>query len=65
EVEKFIITYGHLPKIYSATDAAEQGMDVLEMNVKLLEKVEELTLYAIDANKRIELLEQRLEKLEK
>jgi hypothetical protein len=65
EVEKFITTYGHLPNVSSATDAAKQGMDILEMNVKLLEKVEELTLYAIDANKRIELLEQRLEKLGK
>lgn len=65
EVEKYINTFGHLPGVYSAKEAAEQGMDVLEMNVKLLEKVEELTLYAIDANKRIERLEAIIEKLQK
>lgn len=65
EVEKFIHNFGHLPGVYSAKEAAEQGMDVLEMNVKLLEKVEELTLYAIDANKRIERLEAIIEKLQK
>jgi hypothetical protein len=65
EIEKFITTYGHLPKMYSAKEVVKRGMDVLEMSVKLLEKVEELTLYAIDADKRIKLLEQRLDRLEK
>jgi hypothetical protein len=65
EIEKFITTYGHLPKMYSAKEVVKRGVDVLEMSVKLLEKVEELTLYAIDADKRIKLLEQRLDRLEK
>ena len=65
EIEKFITTYGHLPKMYSAKEVVKRGMDVLEMSVKLLEKVEELTLYAIDADKRIKLLEQKLDRLEK
>jgi hypothetical protein len=65
EVEKFINTYGHLPKMCSAKEVVERGVDILEMSVKLLEKVEELTLYAIDADKRIKLLEQRLDRLEK
>lgn len=72
EVEKFILSYGYLPNMFSADDAAKNGMDVLEMSIKLLEKVEELTLYSIEANeqilkanKRIEDLERRLSKLEK
>lgn len=65
EVEQYVNRYHHLPNILSAEEMAAGGMDVMEMNAKLLEKVEELTLYAIDANKRIETLEARLEKLEK
>ncbi len=71
DVKKFISTYGHLPNMYAAEEAAETGMDVLEMNVKLLEKVEELTLYGIHADERIEQLEtltkksnERIEQLE-
>ena len=36
------------------------GVGLGEMNVKLLQKVEELTLYLIDQQKRIEKLEQQL-----
>lgn len=57
DVKRFISTYGHLPNMYAAEEAAETGMDVLEMNVKLLEKIEELTLYGIHADERIEHLE--------
>ncbi|MDP5121322.1 MAG: hypothetical protein NWQ46_07000 [Spirosomaceae bacterium] len=65
EVEKHINTFGHLPGIYSAQEATDQGMDVLDMSVKLLQKVEELTLYAIEADKRIERLEAIIKKLDK
>jgi len=57
EVEKHIEEKGHLPNVPSASEVIEKGINVAEMNVKLLEKIEELTLYSIEQNKRIQKLE--------
>ena len=56
EVEAHIKERGHLPEIPSAAEVAENGINLSEMNVKLLQKVEELTLYVIQLNKEIEVL---------
>lgn len=71
EVEKHINTNGHLKNIPSAKTVKEQGIHLGEMNAKLLEKIEELTLYAIQQQKELNnqkeknnSLEQRLKKLE-
>ena len=56
EVESHINEKGHLPEIPSANEVAENGIGLSEMNAKLLQKVEELTLYVIQLNKEIELL---------
>lgn len=56
ELEQKIITDKHLPEIPSAKDVEENGVLLGEMNKKLLQKVEELTLYMIQLNKEIELL---------
>lgn len=65
ELEKSIKQNNHLPNIPSAADiTADKGFEVGEMNRKLLEKVEELTLYIIDANKKIKLLEDKVGTLE-
>lgn len=65
EVEKHIEEKGHLPNIPSAEEVEKKGSFSLdEMNKKLLEKVEELTLYLIDQNKRLEKQEQRIKALE-
>jgi hypothetical protein len=53
EVEKHISEKGHLPNIPSASEVIEKGINVAEMDVKLLEKIEELTLYLIDQNKHL------------
>ncbi|MEO0556475.1 MAG: hypothetical protein AAF149_25055, partial [Bacteroidota bacterium] len=47
EVETFINENNHLPGIPSAAEMQGQGMSVGELNTKLLEKIEELTLYLI------------------
>ena len=47
EVDHFIKEQGHLPEIPAAAELKENGMDSAEMNLRLLKKVEELTLYAI------------------
>ncbi len=44
----------HLPEIPSAKEIKRDGLDLAEMNLLLLKKVEELTLYAIQQDKEIE-----------
>jgi len=64
-VEKHINYYHHLPNVPSAEQMVKSGMDVMETSAKLLEKIEELTLYMIKANKQIEALEAKVSNLEK
>ena len=63
EVEKFIVENGHLPKIPKAEEVAVTGLNISEMQVALLEKVEELTLYTLEQQKTIDALQERLEML--
>lgn len=57
ELENFINENGHLPNIPSASTIEEQGsVNISEFQMKILEKVEELTLYTLDQEKRIEQL---------
>ena len=62
EVQNHIHKHGHLPNIPSAKEMEANGIDLGEMNLKLLEKIEELTLYAIAQQKTIEQLEKQLQK---
>jgi hypothetical protein len=64
EVENFIKTNGHLPKIPSAAEVQKDGYNLHDMNVKLLQKVEELTLYSIEQEKTIKLLLEKMDQLE-
>jgi hypothetical protein len=57
QVENFIQKEGHLPNVPSAAEVIENGANIGEMNKILLEKVEELTLYLIEQDKRIKALE--------
>jgi hypothetical protein len=54
DVETYIATYGHLPEIPNNCEVQENGIDVGEMNAKLLQKIEELTLYLIDLQKQVD-----------
>jgi hypothetical protein len=60
EVETFLKKYKHLPNVPSADEVVASGIDVAQMDAKLLEKIEELTLYIINLNKKIETLEKEL-----
>jgi hypothetical protein len=60
EVEEFIDENGHLPAVPSAKKVESDGINVAEMDAILLRKIEELTLYIIDQNKKIEELEKRI-----
>ncbi|MFT3908296.1 MAG: hypothetical protein QM737_02635 [Ferruginibacter sp.] len=57
DVEQFIKAYKHLPNVPSAQTIEKEGADVGETQKALLQKVEELTLYIIELNKKIEKLE--------
>lgn len=56
-VKDYISENGHLPSIPNAKTIEADGVDLGEMNKLLLQKIEELTLYLIEQNKRIEILE--------
>jgi general stress protein 26 len=57
EVETHIAKNGHLENIPSAKEVAKNGIFLGEMDSKLLQKIEELTLYTIQQQKRIDVLE--------
>ncbi|WP_029903162.1 hypothetical protein [Prevotella sp. 10(H)] len=60
EVEKHIKEKQHLPDIPSEKEVKENGIDLGEMQAKLLQKIEELTLYVIEQDKKIKDLENTL-----
>lgn len=64
EVEQHINENGHLPEIPSESHVIENGINLGEMNAKLLQKIEELTLYMIDLNKQLKSQSDRMEQLE-
>jgi len=62
EVEKHIKENGHLENIPSEKEVLENGINVGEMNAKLLQKIEELTLYVIEQQKEIQILKEKINK---
>lgn len=58
EVENHIKESKTLPGIPSEQQVKEEGIDLGDMQAKLLQKIEELTLYVIDQDKRIKALEE-------
>jgi hypothetical protein len=65
ELEVFINKNKHLPGIPSAQDVVDNGINVAEMDAKLLMKIEELTLYMIEMKKENEILKKDIEELKK
>lgn len=65
ELKTFIQENKHLPNVPSAEEVKEnEGVNVGEMQAKLLEKIEELTLYLIQQNEQIEAQQNRISELE-
>jgi len=62
EVEQYVKENSHLPEIPSETEVKQNGLNMGEMQNKLLQKVEELTLYIIEQQKQINQLKQELKK---
>ncbi|EOA59877.1 hypothetical protein NE451_14870 [Bacteroides nordii] len=64
ETSEFIKANGHLPGIPSAIEVKENGMDLVEMQVKLLQKIEELTLHVIELQNVVEQQNSKIQQLE-
>lgn len=60
ETKEYIARNKHLPEIPSAAEIGENGIDLGDMNMRLLKKVEELTLHLIEQNERVEKLEKEV-----
>ncbi len=54
ELQKYIDENGHLPGVPAESEVVGQTMSVQEMNLMLLKKVEELSLYVIELQKQID-----------
>jgi hypothetical protein len=65
EVERHIEEEGHLPGVPSADEVVKNGINLGEMDAKLLEKIEELTLYVIQLNKEIKQLKEEKNKTQR
>lgn len=64
DTELFVKANRHLPDVPSAAEVERDGMSLNEMNIILLKKVEELTLYMIEMKKENKELQERIEKIE-
>ena len=60
EVSEYVQQHQHLPEIPSAAEMQENAVNMNELQMQLLQKVEELTLYIIQHDQRIKELEERL-----
>ncbi|KXX71225.1 hypothetical protein [Flammeovirga sp. SJP92] len=64
EVEAHIKEHKHLPDVPSAKEVEENGVNVGETEAMLLRKIEELTLYTIEQDKKIKELEAKNKEIE-
>jgi hypothetical protein len=63
EIENYIKENKHLPEVPSAKEMEQNGVNISEMNMLLLKKVEELTLHLIELKKSNDLQQREIEKL--
>lgn len=54
DLENFIKLNNHLPDVPSASEVEKKGLDLGDNQALLLKKIEELTLYIIDQDKKID-----------
>lgn len=65
DMESFVKTNSHLPDVPSAKEMEAEGQDVGALQLKLLEKVEQLLLYTIDQDKQLKAQQEEIERLKK
>ncbi len=59
DIENYYLANNHLPEVPSEKEVKENGINVADMNVILLKKIEELTILMVEQEKRIKQLESR------
>jgi hypothetical protein len=64
ELERYIQINSHLPGVPPAAEVEANGITVGDMQKKLMEKVEELTLYIIQQDKKLKTQDARIQQLE-
>lgn len=64
DLEYYVNTNKHLPEIASEKEMIENGLNMKDFQLKLLQKIEELTLYTIEQNKEIKNLKKKVISLE-
>ena len=64
ETKKYIYEHKHLPEIPSAMEMETNGVDIGDLNMRLLKKIEELTLYQIELLEEMIQMKKRVEQLE-
>ncbi|MDN3725171.1 tail fiber protein [Aequorivita sp. SDUM287046] len=62
ELEAFLKENNHLPNVPSAETMQNEGISLKEMNLILLQKIEELTLYTLQQQKEIDKLKKEIYK---
>ena len=65
EVESFYLQNHHLLGVPSAKEMEKKGDNIAETDAMLLKKIEELTLYIVEQQKKMKELEEKVEKLNK
>ena len=64
KVESFVKKNKHLPEVPSAKEMEESGLNLKEMNLLLLKKVEELTLHVIEMKKENDQLSEQVKQID-
>ena len=63
ELDQYIKLHKRLPDIPSTAEVTKNGIDLAETQALLLQKIEELTLYVIEQNKKIGKLERKVKRV--
>lgn len=64
ELRAYIAAEKHLPNVPSAEEIAQDGVNVIDFQMKLLEKIEELTLYTLAQDEQLQAQQQQIESLQ-
>ena len=64
EIERYINTHGHLPEVPTTKEVQENGIELGQMNVLLLKKIEELTLHLIEKEHQVQKLQEQYDALQ-
>ena len=65
DLHSFIKTNKHLPDVAPAAEMEAEGINLSEMNALLLKKVEELTLYILQQNEKMTVMQEQINELKK